>query len=234
MKDIIIIPTYNEKENIRVLIPMIFELLPTVFVVVADDNSPDGTGQEVLELAKKYPHLSLISRKEKNGLGKAYVNAFINVLADKEVGRVIMMDADLSLQPKYLPEMIKKSEEYSVVIGSRYVTGSKIVGWQFWRRILSFCGNFYCSLIVRMPIKDYTCGFNVISAELLRKIDFSKMDASGYAFILELKYLLYKAGATFCEVPIVFVERLGGESKISSHIVHEGILAPWKMLFKKE
>lgn len=233
MKNVIITPTYNEKENIKVLIPLIFDLIPDIYVVVADDNSPDGTAGVVLELQKKYSNLSLISQTEKKGLGKAYTNAFSKVLEDKNVDVVIMMDADLSLQPKYLPEMIRKSGTYKVVTGSRYVKGSRIVGWKLWRRILSLFGNFYCRVLLPIPICDYTCGFNVIRADILRKIDFSKMDMSGYAFIIELKYMLYNAGATFFEVPIVFVERTGGQSKIANHIISEGVFAPWKMLFRK-
>jgi len=143
------------------------------------------------------------------------------------------MDADFSHDPKYLVEMFKKSKEYSVVVGSRYVLGGKTVGWELWRRILSFCGNFYCRTITGMPVKDCTGGFNIIHTDLLRKIDFSKMDMSGYAFIMEIKYLLYRAGGTFFEVPITFVNRVGGESKISSHIISEGIIAPWKIKFLK-
>ncbi|MFZ2621015.1 MAG: polyprenol monophosphomannose synthase [Minisyncoccia bacterium] len=233
MKDVIIIPTYNEKESIQTIVPLVFRLLPDITVVVADDNSPDGTGMIVLGMQKQYPNLSLISRKQKDGLGKAYINAFREVLKDKGVRAIIMMDADFTAQLKFLPEMMTKSKDYSVVIGSRYVSGSKILGWQLWRKVLSFSGNFYCRIILRMPIRDYTCGFNVISADLLRKVDLSKMDASGYAFILELKYILYKVGATFFEVPITFVDRVGGESKISSHIISEGVFAPWKMIFGK-
>lgn len=233
MKNVIIIPTYNEKDSVKNIIPLVFNLLPDVHIAVADDNSPDGTANVVLDLAKQYPNLSLISRKQKDGLGKAYINAFQQLLSDKDIKSLVMMDADFSYQSRYLPEMFKKSEEYSVVIGSRYVKGSKIVGWQMWRKFLSFFGNTYCSLILRMPIKDYTCGFCVISTDYLRKVDFAKMDASGYAFIPELKYLLYKAGATFYEVPITFVDRTEGQSKISSHIISEGIIAPWKMLLRK-
>jgi dolichol-phosphate mannosyltransferase len=233
MKNVIIIPTYNEKESVKNIIPLVFNLLPDVYIAVADDNSPDGTADVVLELAKQYPKLSLISRKQKDGLGKAYINAFEKLLPDTDIRSLIMMDADFSYQTRYLPEMIKKSEEFGVVIGSRYVKGSKIIGWQMWRKFLSFFGNFYCSQILRMPIKDYTCGFCVISTNYLRKVPFSKMDASGYAFIPELKYLLYKAGASFYEVPITFVDRTEGQSKISSHIISEGIIAPWKMIFRK-
>jgi dolichol-phosphate mannosyltransferase len=233
MKNIIIIPTYNERKNIAVLVPMIFDLLPDVDIVVADDNSPDGTADVVLEMAKKYPNLSLLSRKEKDGLGRAYINAFKKVLERSDVRSVIMMDADLSLQPKYLPEMIKASEHYSVVTGSRYIKGSQIIGWKFRRRMLSKFANLYCKMIIRLPLNDYTCGFNVIDAKLIRTLDFSKFQNSGYAFILELKYRLYKAGATFHEIPIVFVERVEGESKISNKIIKEGIKAPWKLLFTR-
>lgn len=233
MNNVIIIPTYNESKNIKVIIPLVFKLIPEISVVVADDNSPDGTALVVTELKKQYPNLSLISRLQKDGLGKAYINAFLQVLQNKDVESVIMMDADFSFQLKYLPEMIRKNADYGVVIGSRYVKGSKIIGWQLWRKFLSSFGNFYCGVILRMNIHDYTCGFVVISTEFLRKVDFSRMDASGYAFIPELKYLLYKAGATFFEVPITFVDRVEGQSKISSHIISEGVLAPWKMIIRE-
>ena len=233
MKDVIVVPTYNERENIEVLVPLIFETLHGVNVLVADDSSPDGTEKTVMDLKYKYPNLSLISRKSKDGLGKAYINAFKEVLKDSNVRTVVMMDADLSHDPKYLIEMLNKSKSYSVVIGSRYVAGGETVGWEAWRRILSFFGNLYCRTITGMPIKDCTGGFNVINADLLRKIDFSKMDMSGYAFIMEIKYLLYKAGGTFFEVPIVFKNRAKGETKISGHIISEGIVAPWKIRFSK-
>lgn len=233
MKNVIVIPTYNERENIGVLIPALFKCVPDVYVVVADDSSPDGTGSVVESLRKDFPKLSLITRSTKDGLGRAYINAFSQVLMDTNVRSVVMMDADLSHDPKYLPEMFKKSKDFSVVVGSRYVEGGKTEGWELWRRVLSFWGNFYCRTITRMPVYDCTGGFNVISANLLRKIDFSKMDMSGYAFIMEIKYLLYKADGKFFEVPITFVNRVGGESKISGHIISEGLLAPWKMAFQK-
>ncbi len=233
MKNVIVIPTYNEKENIGTLIPLIFKTVPDVSIVVADDSSPDGTASLVTDLKYQYPKLSLISRASKDGLGRAYIHAFSQVLQDPDVGAVIMMDADMSHDPKYLPEMFNKSKQYSVVIGSRYVDGGKTEGWELWRRVLSFWGNFYCRNITRMPIYDCTGGFNVIHADLLRKIDFTKMDMSGYAFIMEIKYLLYKAGGTFFEVPITFVNRAHGETKISSHVISEGIIAPWKIKLTK-
>ncbi len=233
MKNVIIIPTYNERENIKALIPLIFKITSDIRVVVVDDNSPDGTSNTVLELSRQYPNLCLISRPVKKGLGQAYINAFAEVLEDREVRTIIMMDADLSHEPKYLPEMIKKREKFEVVVGSRYIKGGGTVGWEIWRRVLSFLGNFYCWIITGMPIHDCTGGFNVISADLMRKIDLSKLDMSGYAFIMQLKYLLYKAGATFIEVPIIFQNRSQGQSKISSHIISEGVLAPWKMIMRE-
>lgn len=233
MKNVVVIPTYNEKGNVVRLIPEIFKLLPDIFVMVVDDNSPDGTAGAVLEMKKAFPNLSILSREKKEGLGKAYTHAFSELLKDKEIQRVVMMDADLSHDPKYLPEMLRESAKHSLVIGSRYIKGGGTVGWELWRRILSFGGNIYCRLVTGMPVTDCTGGFNIISAELLRKVDLSNIDVSGYAFILEIKYLLWRAGAIIKEIPIVFQNRTGGESKISGHIISEGIIAPWKMIFKR-
>lgn len=233
MKDVIIVPTYNEKDNIIRLIFNIFSLMPDISVVVVDDNSPDSTGQAVVEMQTLYPRLSLISREKKEGLGKAYIHAFKNVLSQEDIGIIITMDADLSHDPKYLPEMLEKISKFDVVVGSRYVRSGSTEGWELWRKILSRWGNLYCKAITKMPIYDFTAGFQVIKADSLRKIDFSKMDMSGYAFLMELKYLLWKSGAKFTEVPIIFKNRIGGESKISNHIISEGILAPWKMILKK-
>jgi len=233
MKNIIIIPTYNEKENIRILIPLIFELLPDIEVIVADDNSPDGTVSLVEKFKNKYPNISIISRKEKGGLAKAYINVFLKILPDKEIKSIVMLDADFAPQLKYLPAMLKKSNDYQVVIGSRYTQGGKTIGLKLPRKILSLFGNLYCKTILKIPIHDYSCGYMVISADLMRKTDLSKINASGYSFISELKYLLYKAGGKFFEVPITFTERTQGKSKFSFHILLEGILTPWRIIIKR-
>ncbi|MFH1401651.1 MAG: glycosyltransferase [Parcubacteria group bacterium] len=233
MKAVIIIPTYNEKENIAQIVSEIFELLPGISILVVDDNSPDGTADIVKNLQKDFLNLSLLLRNKKEGLGRAYINAFEEILKDKNVKKIVMMDADFSHNPKYLPEILKTADNFDVVIGSRYINGGKTEGWELWRRILSRGANFYCQLVTHLPIFDYTSGFNVINTNFLRKIDFSKINISGYAFLIELKYLLWKEGASLKEVPIVLKNRFGGESKFSGHIINEGILAPWKMIFKK-
>ncbi len=232
MKHIILIPTYNEATNIEILLLRIMEHAPEVFIKVIDDNSPDGTAGIVRRLMSTYTNLSLLSRAHKEGLGKAYTHGFTEALKDMEVTHIIMMDADMSHDPRYLPEMIERSKTHDVVIGSRYINGGGVAGWEAWRKVLSFFGNLYARTVTRLPIKDLTAGFNCISVVLMRKISFEDIDSSGYAFIIELKCLLHRAGGQFFEIPIIFVNRTGGESKISSHIVSEGIVAPWKIARK--
>lgn len=233
MEDFIVIPTYNEKDNIGEIIPTVFKIAPEIGILVVDDNSPDKTSEVVKNLQSQYLNLSLLERPRKEGLGRAYLDAFQTVLKNNEVKNIIMMDADFSHDPKYLPEMLETAKNFDVVIGSRYVRGGGTVGWEFWRRFLSKFGNVYSRLVTGMPIFDCTGGFNLIKTDFLRKIDLSSVAMSGYAFQIELKYLLWRAGARFKEVPIIFKNRLSGESKISSHIIREGILAPWKMKEKK-
>jgi len=233
MAGLIIIPTYNERTNIANLIGEIFWLLPDIQMMVVDDNSPDGTAEVVQNLQQQFPRLTLHRREKKEGLGKAYINAFQLVLERKDIDNVIMMDADFSHAPAYLPIMLKEAEMHDVVIGSRYIKGGGAVGWERSRKMLSFFGNCYCRLITRTPLRDFTGGFNLIHREMLQKIPLSNMNSSGYAFMIELKYLLWRQRARIKEIPIVFKNRLQGESKMSSHIVREGILMPWKLAMKQ-
>jgi dolichol-phosphate mannosyltransferase len=233
-KNLIIIPTYNERENIERIINEVFRHLPDCRILVVDDSSPDGTADIIKRLQKENSQISLFSRQKKEGLGKAYIDAFKYCFENFSPLRVVMMDADMSHHPKYLPEMEKKfSQGVSVVIGSRYVPGGNTVGWEWWRKNLSYYGNLYAKIITRMPVNDLTAGFYMINADLLRSINFADIDSSGYAFQIELKYNLKKKGGVFVELPIVFGNRIGGESKISSHIISEGIIAPWKIFLKK-
>jgi dolichol-phosphate mannosyltransferase len=233
MKDFIVIPTYNERENIQSIIDAIFKVTPWVYVLVVDDNSPDGTGKMVEKLMQTRPKLSILKREKKEGLGKAYINAFKKILEDDRARTIITMDADFSHDPVYLPVFLEKRNDYDLVSGSRNVSGGGTEGWELWRRLLSRGGNFYARILTGLPIKDCTGGFNAISAEYLRKINLDSIDSSGYAFVIEMKYLLHKAGARIYEHPIIFRNRRGGESKISGHIVGEGVLAPWKIILRK-
>lgn len=231
MKLTILTPTYNEAESIGILVPEIFSHAPDALAVVIDDNSPDGTASSVRRLHPQYPNLRLLSREKKEGLGRAYVSAFKEYIPTSEW--ILMMDADLSHHPKYFPAFFDAAKRADVIIGSRYIKGGLTVGWELWRRILSRYGNWYVRTITQLPLRDCTSGFMLIKTDFLKRIKLDEIDMSGYAFLAELKYLLWKAGARITEVPIVFNNRRGGESKISSHIINEGILAPWKMIFKK-
>lgn len=233
MKHIILLPTYNESENIEKIITKIFSLYPNIYIKVIDDRSPDGTADVVKKLLPKYVNLSLLSREGKQGLGRAYIHGFKEVIRDGSFSHLFMMDADMSHDPAYIGEMVANSGSFGLVIGSRYVKGGKTVGWEAWRKTLSFMGNLYSRVVTRMPVHDMTGGFNCISVNNLRKIDLDNFSSSGYAFIMELKFKLYNSGTNVKEIPIVFVNRLGGESKISNNIISEGILAPWKMIWKK-
>ena len=233
-KTVVLIPTYNERENINLLVPEICTLQPDLHVLVIDDNSPDHTGDAVRELMKKYPQISLLSREGKEGLGAAYKAGMSKVLQDPDVAAVITMDADGSHAAEYLAALRAKGETYGLVIGSRYVKGGGIEAWERWRYLLSSWGNRYARLVTRLPIRDMTAGFMYIRTDALRDIDFSHMRASGYAFLMELKYLLTKKlEGRVAEVPIVFKARRGGESKISRHIIGEGLRTPWDIALRR-
>lgn len=233
MRNFIVVPTYDEKENISSLVEQIFSLIPDINILVVDDNSPDGTAGAVNNLMPRYSNLALLERPKKEGLGGAYIEAFIKLLSDPEVENIIMMDADFSHNPIYLPQMLEEIKNYDLVIGSRYMKGGGITNWELWRRILSWGGNLYARLILGWQVHDWTTGYNCIRAASLRKIDLNKIEFSGYAFIMGLKRFLIKAGARPKEIPIIFEARRGGESKMSGHIIGEGILAPWKMILRK-
>jgi dolichol-phosphate mannosyltransferase len=230
---VIILPTYNERDNVVALIRELFELMPDLSVLVVDDNSPDGTAAAVVEVTKTFPRTNLLVRQKKEGLGRAYLEAFSTVLQSPHVEWLIMMDADHSHDPQYLPRMREAAEGADVIIGSRYVVGGDTVGWELWRTLLSRYANLYCRFVTGMPVRDATAGFTMLRAGLLRRVPFSLLSSSGYAFQMELKHFLWRHGARFAEVPIIFKERREGESKISGHIIGEGIIAPWKMRLKK-
>ena len=231
--DLIIVPTYNERNNIRAIVPEIVRNCPTARIWVVDDNSPDGTADEVRALTKEFPQVSLILREKKEGLGRAYCDALSR--AKKEhIRAVVLMDADGSHDPIYLPAILDRISSNGLVIGSRYVGGGAAPGWEAWRRALSSGGNKYAQILTGLSISDLTAGFYAIRKDVLDKLDLSSISAAGYAFQIQLKYLaVTECGATPTEIPIVFRKRREGESKLSRHIVLEGMYAPLHIFFKR-
>lgn len=233
-KTLLIIPTYNERENITRLVALIRKTLPEAAVCVVDGNSPDGTADAVRAMQRNDADIILLEQTEKNGLGGAYRLGFARALAEKDIDTLITMDADFSHHPRYLPDLLAARTSYDMVIGSRYVRGGKTVGWGLRRKLLSGFGNRYARFVTGMPFRDCTSGFNAISADLLRKTDWQLCGASGFAFLMELKGALMCRKPSWKEVPIVFEDRKAGESKISARIVYEGILLPLRMRFGKK
>jgi len=234
MQDIILIPTYNEKENIKLIVAEIFNFFPEVKILVIDDNSPDGTGATVKLLMEKYPNLSLLERRHKTGLGDAYKDAIGQVIKNKQIRSIVTMDADGSHGAEYLKDFFAKSRDYDLIIGSRYVGGGGIENWENWRKQLSRFGNLYAKLLTGLPIKDFTAGFMCISREFLENLDLDKIGSSGYSFLIELKfYLIHGLKARFYEVPIIFKSRREGESKLSRQIIAEGIKTPLRLFLKR-
>lgn len=235
IQDLVILPTYNERLNIADLIHAIFNAHPHVGVLVVDDNSPDGTASVVQELQGRYPNLRLLLRQKKNGLGAAYIHAFREALKERQLRLLIMMDADFSHDPKYIKTFFHYITQCDVVVGSRYVKGGMTTGWELRRRILSYLGNRYLRFLTGIPIADCTGGFNCVRREMLGQIDLENLlSFRGYAFIIALKYYLWKSGARFKEIPIMFKNRTKGNSKISNSIIQEGLFTPWRLALSKK
>jgi len=236
MKDVILLPTYNEKENVKWIIPKIFEAVPEIFVMVIDDNSPDGTAQEVKGLMERYPRLSILERKNKTGLGAAYKDGIQKVILDPSVRSVITMDADGSHDPVYLLDFLKliNDDDCHMVIGSRYVADGGVENWEFWRKKLSSFGNLYTRLLTGIGVRDMTAGFTCTKREYLTKIDFERISAVGYAFLMEYKfYIAHTLSGKIKETPIIFKCRKEGESKISNHIIREGLKTPLRLFLRR-
>lgn len=171
-KNVIVIPTYNEKDNIKVIVNSVLNNIDNqTKILVVDDNSPDGTKYVVMDMMKEIPNLFLYNREKKQGLGKAYTSTFIFLIEDENIETIISMDADLSHDPINIPIMLERRKNFDVIIGSRYIKGGNIEGWELWRKLLSFGGNFYTRNIVRVPIKDFTSGFMAMSANSLKQVD---------------------------------------------------------------
>ncbi len=229
----IVIPTYNEKDNIRKLIITISDLLAAVRIYVVDDNSPDGTAEVVKDLAEERENIRLIWRDQKQGLASAYLDAFGRILPDEDLQYIVTMDADFSHHPRDLESLLEHAWNHDMVVGSRYVPEGTVENWGMFRRFLSKYGNIYARMVTGTPIADLTAGFVLYRRELLARILQQLVESEGYAYQIEMKYLAHKLGARIKEVPITFRERQSGQSKLDRNVVWEGIVKPWYFRFFK-
>ncbi len=219
----IVIPTYNERENLKQLIPNLRKDYPKAEIFIVDDNSPDETWKLVKEFSKKDLHLHLVFQKKKKGLGRAYLNGFTQAFK-KKTDYIVQMDGDFSHDSKYIKEMLEAMKNFDMVIGSRYVSGISVSNWGIYRILLSYFANFYARFFTRIDIKDLTGGFKCYKRKVLESINFKVMKSSGYCYQVEMNYIVKKLGFKVGEIPIMFHERGEGVSKMSKMIILEAIL----------
>lgn len=238
-QELVIVPTYNEKENIEALIEKVMLVLPEAHLLIVEDNSPDGTAELVRNMMAQYPdRIFMEERKGKLGLGTAYLHGFQWAL-DKQYEYIFEMDADFSHNPKALPSLLKacKDEGFDLAIGSRYVNGVNVVNWPMGRVLMSYYASAYVRFITRMSIRDTTAGFKCYTRKVLKSVLQEPVKFVGYAFQIEMKFRAWKYGFTIKEVPIIFRDRTRGESKMSSKIFKEAVFGVISMkissLFKK-
>lgn len=229
-KILIIIPTYNERENIVLIIPQIRKRVPDAHILVVDDASPDGTSQCVKELSETLDNVFVLDREKKEGLGRAYISGFKWALK-QEYDLIFEMDADFSHNPDYLPEFIKAAEHADLVIGSRYISGVNVINWPMSRLLLSYFGNIGARIIAGVPVKDCTSGFKCFRSHVLRSINLNRVGSSGYSFQVEMNYHVWRHGFNIVEIPIIFTDRRLGVSKMSTKIVREALVLLWKLRF---
>jgi dolichol-phosphate mannosyltransferase len=232
-KFLIIIPTYNEKENIEKLVVKVINDYPIVDILIVEDNSPDGTAKIVERMQNEmFPErLFMLQRPGKLGLGTAYIEGFKWALA-RHYQYMIEMDADFSHDPKYLGQFFDSIKEYDLVLGSRYVKGGGVVNWGFVRKLISLGGSFYSRLVLKLPFKDLTGGFKCFRRKVLEAIDLDQVESSGYSFQIEMTYRAFLKGFKIKEVPIIFADRTCGKSKMSSGIFSEAFLMVLKLRIK--
>lgn len=228
MKSLVIIPTYNERENLTSLLPEIFRLLPQIHILIVDDNSPDGTGQLVKDMQKSNLSLHLLERSGKQGLAKAYLAGFKWGL-EKGYEQLIEMDADHSHRPEDLVKIVEALKESDFAMGSRWVKGGATADWSLSRKFISRGGSLYTRFILGFGIRDWTGGFNGWHARVLQGINLDEVRSQGYSFQIELKYRATRRGFRGIEVPIFFADRQAGESKMSGQIVLEALHRVWEL-----
>jgi len=229
VNSLVIIPTYNERENVAAVIKKLNSLNTGVDILIVDDNSPDGTAEIIKGLQKECKNLSLLKRSGKLGLGTAYIKGF-NWALERGYQYILEMDADLSHNPDDVPRLIKECKKgYDLVIGSRYCDGVNVINWPIKRLLLSYSANKYTRIVTGLPIKDATAGFKCFNRKVLEDVNFNRVKSSGYSFQIEMNFRVWKKGYSLKEIPIVFEERSEGKSKMSKNIVFEAVFMVWKL-----
>jgi dolichol-phosphate mannosyltransferase len=227
---LVIIPTYNEKENIRSIVELVLSQAPKLEVLVVDDNSPDGTGAIVIEMAQANSRVHLLSRAGKLGLGTAYIAGFKWGLA-QGYAYLIEMDADFSHDPREIPNLLKAMQQADLVLGSRYIDGIRVVNWPLSRLILSKGASYYVKILTGLPVHDPTGGFKCFRRVVLETIGLDEVRSNGYAFQIEMTHKVWMLGFRVREIPITFTDRYAGQSKMSGHIVREALWMVWSLAF---
>ncbi|RJR29436.1 MAG: polyprenol monophosphomannose synthase [Candidatus Latescibacterota bacterium] len=231
METLVIVPTYNEKENIAEIVGSVLRLGSGVEILVVDDASPDGTGAVVDALAAANPRVHVLHRAGKLGLGSAYITGFKWALANTDARFVFEMDADFSHDPNAIPQFLAAAADADLVIGSRYIKGITVVNWPLGRLILSYGANVYTRIVTGLPLRDATGGFKCFRREVLERLPLDVIRSDGYSFQIEVNYLAWKQGFRIVEIPILFVDRRVGISKMSKKIVWEAAFMVWRIRF---
>jgi dolichol-phosphate mannosyltransferase len=227
---LVCLPTYDERENLAPMVEAILAQVPSLEILVIDDNSPDGTGALADEIAAREPRVHVLHRAGKEGLGKAYLAGFAWAL-QRGYGLVLEMDCDFSHDPRHLPAMLAAAADHDLVLGSRYVPGGGTVNWGLGRKLISRGGSLYARLILGLSARDLTGGFKCFRREVLEAIDLPSVQCTGYAFQIELTYRASRRGFRIREIPITFVDRRVGHSKMSRRIVLEAVRKVWSIRF---
>ena len=228
MKSLIIIPTYNERENIERIVPQVLEQDSSIHVLIVDDNSPDGTGEIADLMAKTDDRIHILHRPGKGGLGTAYIDGFKYALKEN-YDLIFEMDCDFSHDPKSLIDFLEAIQGADLVLGSRYISGVNVINWPMMRLLLSYYANVYSRWVTGLRVKDATGGFKCFRREVLEAIDLNKVKSNGYSFQIEMSFRAWKKGFKIKEIPIIFEDRKAGRSKMSKKIVREAIWMVWRL-----